>query len=639
MANRNYRPTSFNDVVGNKKVVDEIKNNLNSNRNCNKILLMGSTGVGKTTLARIISSTILNEPDYNRMVHSFSYNEINCSLRNQIDYTREFIEKLAYRGFAFGKRVYFFDECAALTKDSQRALLKAIEDSPDIDYFIFATSEPEKILKPLIKRFSNKYLEDLTEEDIVFHLERIAKAENIVVDKRILHKIVVDAEVDIRQSEYLLQDYISLPEDEKIALLMSLPDINCKDETLIDNPDNALEPNKKPQLLQLPPPDNVENIECSDAMIGDSGLVAGLETPVVSNLSQDKLSDLYEAINRTAFTSTAMLKVNFPEPRSFMAPFINEGSLTMIYSAAGVGKSWFSLLNALALTRVNGRSFELSTFRVAEQCGVVIIDGEMPRYQLQQRLASLAGPLGDENAQTPLTIITSESLVADVDQAIDLDNEDWRNSIYAFMKNNPQNKVIILDNWSSLSGGGSESSREAIVPINRWLLSLKRLGLAIVLIHHSNKSGGYRGHSSRIDNLDTVISLTKMKKTDELCFKVDFIKARTAKPGDAQTFVLEAVPHPDNPKWLSWKCYNEQADKKASRDNDNQIIAYLMLNDITQNEIAELFEVSQAKISNLRRKAIKAGYLTKEGIVTHEGNLFIASQGIAPDAPGYEVTK
>jgi len=652
-----YRPIAFDQVVGNKDEVIKIIKSLDTGLACNRILLIGPSGVGKTTLARIIAMSILKKEDFEQIKNSFSYKEIDGGARGQIQKIREFVDDSAMRGFASDKRVVFFDECAGLSRSAQRALLKMIEDSKVDDYFIFATSEEEKIIEPLASRFVIRRLKAVSAEDTILHLTRIVENEGKVIDKKILLEFHEQSQGNLRRAEYLLEDYIAsgckeeknLTDEKEIILTDSIAfdddienddNIKCESQNLethegLFDYDNKFELinengnnnniakqqfiNKEPLVIRC----DIDGVANSDNTEheNDKMLVAG----IINN--NKRLNAFYESIKRTACTSTDMLKINFPKPRSFMAPFINEGSLTMIYSVAGVGKSWFSLFNALALTRLNCQSFELSTFRVAEQCGVVIIDGEMPRYQLQQRLSSLSGPLGDENVQTPLTIITSESLVADVDQAIDLDNEDWRNSIYAYMENNPQNKVIILDNLSSLSGGGSESSREAIVPINRWLLSLKRLGVAVVLIHHSNRSGGYRGHSSQIDNLDTVINLTKIKKTDELCFKVDFIKARTAKAGDARSFVLEAAPHHDNPEWLTWNWYYED-DEELAPSKDDEIVAYLLGNNVTQREVANHFGVSQPKVSQCKRMAMTQGYLTEKGEMTEDGRRFIENRAV-----------
>lgn len=627
-----YRPTCFDDVVGNKEVVDAIKNSLNTGMGCHAVFITGPYGVGKTTLARIIGMHLRGATNMKELDGDWSYREIDCTRFNSVTNIRERVEKFSYKGFDGQSVVHVFDECAALSKEAQKVLVKSLEDKKlDFNCFIFVTAEPDKLIPDLLDRLTERKLEHVKRIDILRNLERISRLEKKDVDKRALINIAANCGGKIRKSIQLLEDYFSLPDEDKKERLEGAADNDSADRADNDHDSRAtFDDHSSPGNDTGQQAENIATSADNELFGSGSEPQSGSGAPIVTNHNHSRSNEYLQAINRTAFTSTAMLNTYFPEPRSFMAPFINEGSLTMIYSVAGAGKSWLSLLIALALTRSKCKLFKLARFRVVEQCGVVFIDGELPCHEIQNRLSILSGPLGEENTQTPLTIVTSETLVEDLQDPIDLDDEAWRNSVYFYMKNNPQNRVLILDNLSSLSGGNSESSREAITPINRWLLSLKRLGLAVILIHHSNKAGGYRGHSSRIDNLDTVISLRRTKKTDELCFEVEFDKARTAKPGDAKNFILESTPHPDNPKWLTWNWYDEDSVELAAMRKDDEIMAYLMVNDVTQREVAKHFKVSQSKVSNCRRKAVDEGYITDEGGVTDAGRQFLKDLGIEP---------
>lgn len=634
MFNTIFRPTTFEDVVGNKAVVDAIKNSIEAKKTGHKIFISGPYGVGKTTLARIIAMHLRDVSSQKELDKDISYNEIDCSRFGNTEYVRQFVERLEYSPYDNKPAVYVFDECARMSPAAQNVLLKPIEDSKDYNVFIFVTSEPERMIEMLMDRFTHRKLEPLTKTDILRNLERVCRILNVNVEKCVLIDIAFKSGGHIRQSLVLIEDFIKMSDRQKQDYLEVLSrkktgQNNCQNSS--DNGENHEDPEDNEPEIAL-------EISESDAS-PDEQTVTDLtsDSPIITNNPNSDSSRYLEAITRAAFSSTALINTDCTGPRSFMAPFINEGSLTMIYAVAGVGKSWLSQLIAILLTRAKYQNIGFGSFRVVEQCGTVIIDAELSNYELKQRLSMLANPLGEENPLAPLTIVTSEGIVNDLDVPMSLDDENWRKSIYLYMKNNPQNKVLVLDNLSSLCGGHSESSREAITPINRWLLSLKRLGLAVILIHHSNKAGGYRGHSSRIDNLDTVLSLKRLKDTDQLHFAVNFEKARTAKPGEAKSFVLEAKPHPDNADWLTWNWYDENTEDAPSNSKNDKIMAYLMLHKVTQQEVAKHFDVSQATVSNCRRKAIYAGYLTKEGEITDAGRQFIEELGIEPDDDGVDI--
>src|SRR6185436_7932703 len=90
-------------------------------------------------------------------------------------------------------------------------------------------------------------------------------------------------------------------------------------------------------------------------------------------------------------------------------------------------------------------------------------------------------------------------------------------------------KLLILDNYSALCRRGRENEAESWIPLQEWFLTLRRRGLSVLLIHHSNKSGGQRGTSRKEDLLDTVITLRKPENYDPregARFEVHYEKAR-----------------------------------------------------------------------------------------------------------------
>jgi putative DNA primase/helicase len=141
-------------------------------------------------------------------------------------------------------------------------------------------------------------------------------------------------------------------------------------------------------------------------------------------------------------------------------------------------------------------------------------------------------------------------------------------------------KLLILDNYSSLCRSGRENEAESWIPLQEWFLKLRRQGVSVLLIHHSNKNGGQRGTSRKEDLLDTVITLRKPESYDPrdgARFEVHYEKARGFY-GDA-AIPFEAHLKEENSK-LFWHI------QKLEQAQFKQVIA-LHQKGFTQREIAD----------------------------------------------------
>ena len=141
-------------------------------------------------------------------------------------------------------------------------------------------------------------------------------------------------------------------------------------------------------------------------------------------------------------------------------------------------------------------------------------------------------------------------------------------------------KLLILDNHSALCRRGRENEGESWIPLQEWFLTLRRRGISVLLIHHSNKTGGQRGTSRKEDLLDTVITLRKPENYDPregARFEVHYEKARGFYGEEAIPF--EASLKEENGKflWHVQKIENPQVDQILTLHEQKR----------TQREIAE----------------------------------------------------
>lgn len=247
----------------------------------------------------------------------------------------------------------------------------------------------------------------------------------------------------------------------------------------------------------------------------------------------------------SAITATALLAAKIPERRLILAPWLPEKGLAMIYAPRGVGKTFLALSTAYAIA--SGGS--VLGWTVSTGVPVLYVDGEMPLQSLQHRLRGIiAGSDTRIKQGEDLRILSADS---SPDGLPDLSTHDGQKVI---LDNLGPAKVVIMDNLSTLTGA-RENESDDWLSMQRFLLSLRRRGIAVVLVHHAGRNGHARGTSRREDILDTVVSL---KRPDDYepnhgaRFVVDFEKARGFSGEDAAPIEATLVIDPMGDA-VTWK--------------------------------------------------------------------------------------
>ena len=226
----------------------------------------------------------------------------------------------------------------------------------------------------------------------------------------------------------------------------------------------------------------------------------------------------------------------FPHRPMIIDPWLKQGTITLVYAKRGLGKTWFALVVANAVTR----GLPIGEWKTINPIGCLYLDGEMACDELQSRLRQLT--TGLPAAQAPLHIISSEDLKSNNKPAIDLVNEKCRNTILDDLKKDESFRLLIIDNLSCLAPHMSENSKQHWDGINQWLLDLRAIGVAVIMIHHTGKNGAQRGTSAREDNIDVSISLEKVEDDPSfrgVTFGVEFTKSRGLCGDDAASFIMK----------------------------------------------------------------------------------------------------
>ena len=222
---RKYRPQVFEDLVAQSHVVQTLINALKLRRLAHAYLFTGPRGVGKTTAARILAKAINCmeksggevEPCLNcdscrdfETQRSLNIFEIDAASNNRVEDIRELRENVRVPPQGGRRKVYIIDEVHMLTTAAFNALLKTLEEPPPHVLFIFATTEPHKVLPTILSRCQRFDFRRIPTNDIVDHLSKICKSEGVTADEDALHLIANKGDGALRDALSVFDQAVAL---------------------------------------------------------------------------------------------------------------------------------------------------------------------------------------------------------------------------------------------------------------------------------------------------------------------------------------------------------------------------------------------------------------------------------------------
>jgi DNA polymerase III subunit gamma/tau len=223
---RKYRPQTFEDMIGQKPVVQTLQNAIRTNRVTQAYLFSGMRGVGKTTAARILAKALncaqgptptpcnvcescvsINE---DRLIDVL---EIDGASNRGIDDIKALRDSFRYKPIHSRYKIIIIDEVHQLSRDAFNALLKTLEEPPPSTVFIFATTEFHKVPATIVSRCQHFEFKKISHKEIINHLMDIAKKENITISPYSLSLIAEAAEGSLRDAQSLLDQAVAFSGD------------------------------------------------------------------------------------------------------------------------------------------------------------------------------------------------------------------------------------------------------------------------------------------------------------------------------------------------------------------------------------------------------------------------------------------
>ncbi len=218
---RRWRPRTFDEVVGQKHVVETLKRAIEKGKIVHSYLFAGPRGVGKTSMARILAKALNceNGPtpspccscDACLSIEKGTFVdvvEMDAASNRGIEEIRALRESVKYASVRGRYRVYIIDEVHMLTEAAFNALLKTLEEPPEGVVFVFATTEPKKIPQTILSRCVRFDFKPLTQEEAVHILKKICEREGVSYEEEALRIIAKAAGGSLRDAEMLLEQAI-----------------------------------------------------------------------------------------------------------------------------------------------------------------------------------------------------------------------------------------------------------------------------------------------------------------------------------------------------------------------------------------------------------------------------------------------
>ena len=252
---RKYRPSIFADVIGQEHVTEPLSNALESGRIHHAYLFSGPRGCGKTSSARIMARSINceNGPTPNPCGQcqsckdlvangpgSIDVIELDAATHGLVDDARDLRDKAFFAPVNSRYKIYIIDEAHQLGPGAANALLKVVEEPPPHVLFIFATTEPEKLIATIRSRTHHYPFRLVPPGILISHLEKVCNAEGVAVEKGVLPLVVRASGGSVRDALSVLGQLLAGAGKDGVTYEIAVQLLGFTDSALLDDAVDAI---------------------------------------------------------------------------------------------------------------------------------------------------------------------------------------------------------------------------------------------------------------------------------------------------------------------------------------------------------------------------------------------------------------